>query len=74
VEDQLFDRVALLHVDPVTVTAVRVSVGMTSERDVPVLALNYSGVLGGPHPSFMALETESDHLVAVSAVRAWGPP
>ncbi len=71
--DQLHDRVTLFRFEPVTVTAVRVSVPMTTERDVPVLALNYSGVLGGPHPSFMPLETVSDYQVAISAVRAWGP-
>ncbi|MFV2144749.1 hypothetical protein [Isoptericola sp. G70] len=73
VTGQLFDRVAMLQLDPVTVTGVRVSVPMTTEREVPVLDLNYSGVVGGPHPAFMELVTESDYQVAISAVRAWGP-
>ena len=73
-EDQLWDRVALFHLDPVEITAVRVSVPWTEIRQTRVLDVNYSGVLGGPPPSFMELATRSDGVVAVSAVRAWGPP
>ena len=71
--DQLWDRVALLEVDPVEITAVRVSVPWTEIRGTRVLDVNYSGVLGGPPTPFMPLVTESDWLVAVSAVRAWEP-
>ncbi|MCK9794843.1 hypothetical protein M1843_13915 [Isoptericola sp. 4D.3] len=71
--DQLWDRVALFEIDPVEITAVRVSVPWTEIRGTRVLDVNYSGVLGGPPTPFMPLATESDWLVAVSAVRAWGP-
>jgi len=70
---QLWDRVALVEIDPVEITAVRVSVPWTEIRGTRVLDVNYSGVLGGPPTPFMPLVTESDWLVAVSAVRAWGP-
>lgn len=73
VEDQFWDRVALLRFDPVEATAVRVEVPTTTERDVPVLAVNYTGIVGGLHPDFVPLETESAWIVAVSAVQAWGP-
>lgn len=72
-EDQLWDRVALFSFDPVEITAVRVTVPWTEIRGTRVLDVNHTGVLGGPPPSFMELATESDWLVAVSAVRAWGP-
>jgi hypothetical protein len=72
-EDQFTDRVALFTFDPVEVTAVRVSAPMTTERDVPVLSANYSGVAGGLHPSFLSLATESDYVMTVSAIQAWGP-
>ncbi|WP_402467073.1 hypothetical protein [Isoptericola aurantiacus] len=71
--DQLWDRVALLHTDPVEITAVRISVPWTRVRGVRVLDVNYTGVLGGPPTPFMGLVTESDWLVAVSAVQAWSP-
>ncbi|MEL7976753.1 hypothetical protein AAG589_12900 [Isoptericola sp. F-RaC21] len=71
--DQLWDRVALVAIDPVEITAVRVTVPWTEIRGTRVLDVNYSGVLGGPPTPFMPLVTESDWLVAVSAVRAWGP-
>jgi hypothetical protein len=71
--DQFFDRVALFRFDPVAVTAVRVRVPMTTERDVPVLAANYTGIVGGLHPDFIPLATESDWIATISAVRAWEP-
>ncbi|WP_265523557.1 hypothetical protein [Oerskovia flava] len=71
--DQFHDRVAMFAFEAVEITAVRVAVPMTTERDVPVLAVNYSGVVGGLHPSFMPLETESEWTVAISAVQAWAP-
>ncbi len=73
VRDQFWERVALVRFDPVEVTAVRVSVPMTTERGTPVLAANYTGVLGGLHPDFMPLATESEWIATVSAIRAWGP-
>ncbi|MBD7999340.1 hypothetical protein [Oerskovia gallyi] len=72
-KDQFSDRVAVFDIDPVEVTAVRVSVPMTTERGVPVLAANYSGVVGGLHPSFLPLSTESAYVATVSALQAWGP-
>ncbi|MHA7133382.1 galactose-binding domain-containing protein [Oerskovia turbata] len=72
-QDQFTDRVALFTFDPVEVTAVRVSAPMTTERGVPVLSANYSGVVGGLHPSFLPLATESDYVMTVSAIQAWGP-
>ncbi|PRZ06423.1 hypothetical protein BCE75_106137 [Isoptericola sp. CG 20/1183] len=72
--DQLWDRVALLRTDPVEITAVRVSVPWTRIRGHRVLDVNYTGVLGGPPQPFMGVATESDWLVAVSAVQAWAPP
>lgn len=72
-EDQFSDRVAVFEIEPVEVTAVRVSVPMTTERGVPVLAANYSGVVGGLHPSFLPLATESAYVATVSALQAWGP-
>ena len=72
-EDQLWDRVALFSFDPVEITAVRVTVPWTEIRGTRVLDVNHTGVLGGPPPSFMELATETDWLVAISAVRAWGP-
>ncbi|MFP3714956.1 hypothetical protein [Puerhibacterium sp. TATVAM-FAB25] len=71
VRDQFWERVALVRFEPVEVTAVRVSVPMTTERGVPVLAANYTGVLGGLHPDYIPLTTESDWIATVSAVRAW---
>lgn len=71
--DQFLDRVALFSFDPVEVTAVRVSLPMTTERDVPVLAANYTGVVGGLHPDFVPLATESEWIATISAVQAWEP-
>ncbi len=73
VRDQFWERVALVQFDPVEVTAVRVNVPMTTERGTPVLAANYTGIVGGLHPHFMPLATQSEWIVAVSALRAWGP-
>lgn len=73
VRGQLWERVVLVRFDPVEITAVRVRVPMTTERGVPVLAANYAGVLGGLHPDYIPLETESDGVATVSAVRAWAP-
>jgi hypothetical protein len=73
VRDQFWERVALVRFDPVKVTAVRVSVLMASERGTPVLAANYTGVVGGPHPDYVPLVTESERIVAVSAIQAWEP-
>lgn len=72
-QDQFLDRVAMFRFDPVEATAVRVTVPMTTERDVPVLSANYSGVVGGLHPKFVKLETESNWIAAISAVQAWAP-
>ncbi|MEG3614437.1 hypothetical protein [Isoptericola haloaureus] len=72
--DQLWDRAALLRTDPVEITAVRVTVPWTRIRGTRVLDVNYTGVLGGPPTTFMGLATESDWLVAVSAVQAWSAP
>ncbi|WP_278235243.1 hypothetical protein [Isoptericola sp. AK164] len=71
--DQLWDRVALLRTEPVEIDAVRVTVPWTQVRGTRVLDVNYTGVLGGPPPVSMGLATESDWLVAVSAVQAWSP-
>ena len=51
----------------------RVTVPMTTERDVPVLAANYTGVVGGLHPGFLPLETESGWVATISALQAWEP-
>ncbi|WP_277212826.1 hypothetical protein [Isoptericola croceus] len=74
VRDQFWERVALVRFDPVEVTAVRVRVPMTTERGVPVLATNQTGIVGGLHPHFIPLATESDWIAAVSAIQAWAPP
>jgi len=71
--DQFLDRVALFSFAPVEVTAVRVTLPMTTERDVPVLAANYTGIVGGLHPDFLPLATESEWIATISAVRAWEP-
>ncbi|MCO7274160.1 hypothetical protein [Cellulosimicrobium cellulans] len=71
--DQFLDRVALFSFEPVEVTAVRVTLPMTTERDVPVLAANYTGIVGGLHPDFVPLATESEWIAAISAVQAWEP-
>lgn len=71
--DQLLDRVALFSFEPVEVTAVRVQLPMTTERDVPVLAANYTGIVGGLHPDFVPLATESEWIATISAVQAWEP-
>jgi len=71
--DQFLDRVALFSFDPVEVTAVRVTLPLTTERDVPVLAANYTGIVGGLHPDFVPLATESDWIATISAVQAWEP-
>lgn len=71
--DQFLDRVALFTFEPVEVTAVRVTLPMTTERDVPVLAANYTGIVGGLHPDFVPLATESEWIATISAVQAWEP-
>ncbi|WP_251150465.1 hypothetical protein [Cellulosimicrobium sp. Marseille-Q4280] len=71
--DQFLDRVALFSFEPVEATAVRVSLPMTTERDVPVLAANYTGIVGGLHPDFIPLATESEWIATISAIRAWEP-
>jgi hypothetical protein len=73
VRDQFWERVALVRFDPVEVTAVRVRIPMTTERGTPVLAANYTGIVGGLHPAFIPLATESEWIATVSAIRAWGP-
>lgn len=72
-QDQFFDRVALFSFPAVTATAVRVDVPMTVERGVPVLSANYTGVVGGAHPSFIPLESTSEWIAAVSSIAAWAP-
>lgn len=73
VTGQFYERIALVTFDPVTASAVRVSVPMATERGVPVLSSNYSGVVGGMHPSFMQLTSASDYVAAISAISAWAP-
>jgi hypothetical protein len=71
--DQFFNRVALFSFPAATATAVRVDVPMTVERGVPVLSANYTGVVGGAHPSFIPLECTSEWIAAVSSIAAWAP-
>ncbi|WP_093183645.1 discoidin domain-containing protein [Sanguibacter gelidistatuariae] len=73
VKGQFFERITQVTFDPVTASAIRVSVPMTTERGVPVLSSNYSGVVGGMHPSFMQLGSTSDYVAAISAISAWAP-
>lgn len=73
VSDQFWDRVALISFDPMVATAVRVRVPWTTIRDIQVLDVNYTGFAGGLPPPFMGLQTESDYVVAIAAIQAWGP-
>ncbi len=73
VSDQFWDRVALVSFDPAAASAIRVRVPWTTIRDTRVLDVNYTGFAGGLPPPFMGLQTESDYVVAITAIQAWAP-
>ncbi|GAA3664760.1 hypothetical protein [Microbacterium marinilacus] len=72
-EDQFWERVALFEFEPVTATAVRLEVPWTTVRGTRVLDVNDTGFAGGLPPPFRGLQTESDFMVSVAAISAWGP-
>lgn len=68
---QFFERVAMFEFDAIEADAVRIDIPWTQVRGVPVLAVNYSGQVGGLPSPFMGLRTDADFVVAVSALSAW---
>lgn len=68
---QFFERVAMFEFEAIEADAVRIDIPWTEVRGVPVLAVNYSGQVGGLPSPFMGLRTESDYIASVSALSAW---
>lgn len=70
---QFWERTTIFTFGPVEAVAVRVAVPWTTVRGTKVLDVNYTGFAGGLPPPFMGLQTESDYVVAISAISAWAP-
>jgi hypothetical protein len=74
VSDAFFDRTSTVRFDAVPdVTAVRVTVPSTTQRDVTVPSANYGGQTGGLLPAWEPVQPEPSWPVSLVSLAAYGP-
>lgn len=74
VSDAFFDRTSTVRFDAVPdVTAVRVTVPSTTQRDVTIPSANYGGQTGGLLPAWEPVQPEPSWPVSLVSLAAYGP-